>query len=297
MIAVQTVGELPDVETVVSAELEAAAFRMAEAVKGLWIQVAQQLGVHNTGAYIRGIRAEGNTSVKVTEEGDGRWLVELVIVNTANHASYVEDGHAAFHLPDKIDWGGPRVKHGPSGPYLHIPFRHAAYVAEGDRADKGVTLQALRRMMPQEVYQEAKRLARVVPLRVGPIRQDGRFIAADRYAVDAGQKKRPSRLEGRPGVAFVASATGEIFEEQRGARGKNPGWGSSRFEGLFKSGPAGHTAYMTVRTITPRSPGWHIPAVEGKPVIATVERLVGETPEFGQLVEDIFTAKAAADGS
>lgn len=295
MINVNAIDDLPDVSVEVGEELAAAGLRLAEAAKGLWISVAQQMGVHNTGAYIRGIRAEGNTTVKVGQTGDV-WTVDVVIINTAHHASYVEDGHEAFHLPEKIDWSGPRVKHGANGPYLHIPMRHSAYVEQSARAEQGVTPQALRRMMPREVYGEAKALARRIPLREGPIRSPaGKFLAADRYAWQPGDEKKAPRLTGRPGAAFVASSTGEIFEERRGPRGENPGWGASRFEGLFKSGPPGHTSYMTIRTITPRSAGFHIPAQAPKPVIATVERLIGDTPEFGQLIEDVFTAKAGVD--
>jgi hypothetical protein len=54
----------------------------------------------------------------------------------------------------------------------------------------------------------------------------------------------------------------------------NPAWQSSKFSGLLKSGPKGHSEYTTIRTITPNSPGWNIPAKQGLGVARMVASVV-----------------------
>ena len=125
-------------------------------VRGTWTRVAQGLDVRATGAYIRGIQDEGRVEVvsETLDETDGRSQLEIVVAvtNTAPHASLVEEGHSAFHLPDKIDWArmAGRIKRTKDGrPYIHIPFRHRAYAGAEERAAGGYTTATIRAMMPE----------------------------------------------------------------------------------------------------------------------------------------------------
>ena len=70
----------------------------------------------------------------------------------------------------------------------------------------------------------------------------------------------------------------------------NPTWKSSRFHGLFKTGPAKHTQYMTVRTVTPNSKGWNIPAQAGRFIAAAVASEIRTSPEAERLVTDRIAA-------
>lgn len=298
----------PDVGVLLQA-IERALLMGGELARGVWIRVAQGLDLHDTGAYIRGIAVDGRVAV-VDPEVDlvaGRWAATLTVTNTAPHASIVEDGHAAFHLPSRINWSGPRVKRTKKGtPYLHIPFRHFAFVAPSARADKGTTRKALRSMMPKHVYELAKnRLGHVRPLRVGPILSaSGQFLAADRYAQPTQRHmRRLDRSHIGAGITLGAAGTtgarAEGFEERRGERqvGRsrhgpltNPEWSASKFHGLFKSGGPRHTTYMTVRTITPRSKGWNIPAQVGHGVARRVGQELASGNEFRDVVADAFAS-------
>ena len=268
-------------------------------VQGVWARVAQELNVRGTGAYIRGIQDRGRVEILSEVEGGqlGTWgldRVEIVVgvTNTAPHASLIEEGHSAFHLPDKIDWARMtgRIKRTKDGrPYIHIPFRHRAYASAEEREEKGLTAGTIRAMMPSEVYKKAERLTYTQKLGVGPIRTPtGQWVAADRY-------KWGGRLErGGTRPAFIMGAGEAAHEEHRGARqvGRdgngapmiNPEWGGSKYQGLFKSGSKGHTQYMTIRTITPNSPGWNIPAQKGLYIAARVARSAEASEQLRALV-------------
>ena len=64
----------------------------------------------------------------------------------------------------------------------------------------------------------------------------------------------------------------------------NPAWGSSKFDGMFKAGSPGHAQYMTIRTITPNSPGWNIPAQAGLYIAARVSKMAESSDELRDLV-------------
>lgn len=270
----------------------------AQWIQGLWIRTAHELGVSVTGAYVRGIDQEGRFAVEKEPTENGEWWEVIVsVTNTAPHASIVEDGHGPFNLPQAIDWSSTtgRIKRGKNGPYLHIPFRHFAYVPPSDRSEKGTSRMALRNMMPKEVYRDALKLRYTRPTNAGPIYQGGQFIAADRYTWAKGstpRQRRLDRVDVPPG--FRQSRTGELYEERRGERivgrdrsGKaliNPAWKTSKFAGMMKTGGPKHTRYLTVRTLTPNSQGWNIPAMAGYGVARKVAYIAGTSPELPALV-------------
>ena len=287
--------------------------------KALWYQRAQDLHIRHTGEYLRGIQAAVITVVRETET-DEAITVHFEIRNEAPHASIVEVGHPAFHLPSAINWSGPNVKRGKSGPYLHIPFKHAAYQTPEQREKSGMTIGTLKTMLPQDVYQRAKRLRYTLPKRVGPIYRhaDGtllhgeqwkeaaranplqhQFVAADRYQRGGSLKDNTAgpRIVGHPGGALVDVWRGERTVQGRSAQGQrltNPAWKTSRFQGLIKSGPKGHASYLTIRTITPRSPGWNIPAQMGHGVARQVQRAPTNGVGSDRLRELLTAAAVAA---
>ena len=262
-----------------------AAMLGAEAVRGMWIKRAQDVGVWNTGAYVRGLQGEGSirpVSESMTEGAGSGATYEIVIdvVATARHSIFVEEGHAAFSLPAAIDWAasGGSIKRGQAGPYLSIPFRHSAHVAPKDHAAAGVTGAAARSMMPADVYKEARQLTRTIKRNMGPVYSSGgQFMAADRYHWGG----RLARGGQRPAVAggVIEQRGRRLVPKGRGRPLVNPAWKSSKFHGMFRSGSSGHSRYMTVRTVTPKSPGWNIPAKPGlhlgRQVAAFAPRFVG----------------------
>ena len=256
--------------------MDSAVLQVAQAIQATWVGVAQRLKIRASGAYIAGITGDGSVRIIQNATSEGGVISAVVdVVATAPHSKIVEDGHVAFHLPSKINWAtSPRVKYSKKGvPYLNIPFSHSAYASPEKAEAQGLTTATLRRMMPVEVYNEAKRLTRTVRQKVGPIYDaKGQFLAADRYS-------RGGRLIGGPSSGFFQSKTGALFENRRGARAVsrgmvNPAWQSSKFSGLFKGGPKGHSEYTTIRTITPNSPGWNIPAKQGLGVARMVASVV-----------------------
>jgi len=303
--------------------LRAAAIMAGQIVRTSWEARAIELNVRRTGAYLRGLRGGGKVRLVsaglVGNEDNPVYEVIIDVVNTAPHARWVEEGHGAFHLPDHIDWNNTsgsikRTKEGK--PYLHIPFRHYAFVPTNQHVAKGVTAHAARHMMPHDVHKEAAKLDRTIAKNVGPVTrpmallsggQYQQHVARDAYTKTGGHKgshslKRPEGFH-RPGQ--LVSSRRETWQETRGARsvgtrdGKelvNPAWGSSKFEGLMKTGAPRHTKYMTVRVITPDSPGWNIPAQPGK----YIAKQVGEAapreiaPFLSEHVRDVLLSRGYA---
>ena len=257
-----------------------------EYARGIWIRVAQGLDIRHTGAYLRGLQSSDSVrqAGSSADPSSDVWEVIVDVVNTAQHASYVEDGHEAFHLPSRINWSGPRVKISKKGtPYLSIPFEHTAFATRSESDSGGYTTAAIKARMPEHITEQARALTYTHRLGVGPIHNAaGHFVAADRYAWGTRLRRRhtaPSFIMGGPG----ASAGGPHepgYEEHRSSRqvGKNrdgtpmvnPAWQGSKYDGLFKAGSTGHTSYMTIRTITPNSKGWNIPAKQGLHVARSV---------------------------
>jgi hypothetical protein len=306
--------------------LERGALFAGQFVQGVWLQRAQQLDIRHTGRYLRGIGKDARIELvqgapEVSVDGDLQFEIIVDITNTAAHASFVEDGHPAFHLPSRIDWsrGDGRIKRTEDGrPYLHIPFRHYAYrrgataeeLASGEpprhtREGSGYTYQAVRNMMPESISREASNLQRRLPTNAGVQRRpDGQFLAADRYRWEHPQQHHNRRLD-RSGTSpmFIMGGRDIGYEEHRPARqvGKdpqgnpmvNPAWQSSKFHGLFRGGPKGQEQYMTIRTITPDSEGWHIPAQVGMGVARSVASIV-EHGEAGRKLGALVAAQIQA---
>lgn len=292
-------------------ELRAAAFRGAEFVRGTWLSVAQMMDIRGRNrdemTYIQGIRSASIT-VESFLETPTRAEIVIAIRNSSPHAAIVEEGHAPFSLPDAINWSSTRgsIKRGANGPYLHIPFRHTAPASEAQMVDKGYTYGARKAMMPREVYQEAKQLHQRVPMRAGPIygpaqisytggvahARRGQFLAADRYRWQGpGSGYRVDRSSSRPHIAVGPG--GAASDEHRSARHvgtdrrgnvlHNPAWQHNKYDSLFKAGDKGHTAYMTIRTLTPDSLGWNIPAQPGR----HVARRVAHVLQYGQAAQQL----------
>lgn len=303
----------------------------AELLRGAWVDMAQQMGVNETGAYIDGIRTNGKitiiekpyilppqTEVRPGEPSTGTSIPELRmtvdITNTAKHAHLVEVGHGPFSLPDRINWSAASVKHDPKGrPYIIVPFRHAAFVKPDKRKTGGTSASAMKRMMPEEVYKKAKNLARTV--RGGwvnaSIVQDGRVQTTTLYQPSMVQRTKPNQRASlshhapigsvRPLSSHPQDIRGRI-EIRRGATLQgadaagnvliNPAWKSSKFHGMRKMGSGKHTQYMTFRKITPHSKGWRIPSVAGKRIAARL----AESLSGGRLGELVARRLAARDG-
>ena len=302
-----------------SIAMERGALIAGQYVQQVWGVVALELGAFDTGEYRNGITDDGRVEVTRAVDGSTSVGVELSVTNTAPHASIVEEGHGAYRLADKIDWGntGGSIKLGKDGtPYLHIPFRHTVPGGEGG----GMTKSAAKAQMPQSVYQQAKRQVWRVANNAGPQRasapagQRGQFRQRDTYRTeDFGRGGTSTRMRrGQTSTSFAPDpSTGELVQERRGARtvaagrrGKdlvNPEWKTSRFEGMIKTGGPGHTRYLTIRTLTPDSEGWNIPAMMGYYVAARTAAVINSGPElgdlFGQAVLTVVDPSAAPGGS
>lgn len=281
--------------------------------RGLWYQRAADLDIRGSGAYLQGVQ---DAEIRILEEieTDAEVGVVFELVNTAPHAGIIEHGHAAFHLPSRINWSGPRVKRGPNGPYLHIPFRHAAFQTDAQLAEKGATMHTRRTMMPADVYHQAKALHYTTKQNVGPIYRDNsdgsrQFLAADKYTRKG--KAAQTRLgpRGMAGPGLLVGPDGRATDAWRGPRAVqgrdasgrrlvNPAWQSDRFKGMLKGGSPGHTEYMTIRTITPRSVGWNIPAQQGYGVARQVAYALNGAggDRFRELLVDAARAAMFAGG-
>jgi hypothetical protein len=63
------------------------------------------------------------------------------------------------------------------------------------------------------------------------------------------------------------------------------------FAGMQQHGAQGHHSYMTFRTMTSTSPGWHVPARAGQPIAATVAREA--TPAILARIAEAFAQDVA----
>ena len=300
----------PDVEAIKQG-FERGLLMVAQFAKGLWIRRAQQLDIRHTGQYIRGIES---AAIKITgkTEGSQHWGATIEITNRAPHASIVEDGHGAFSLVQAIDWGrvDGKIKRGKDGePYLNIPFRHTTYQPASARASSGMTSSSVARMMPHHITEAARSLERTQRRNKGPQHEWRKWshgpgtpgskrhavhgqwyrqhLAADRYHWGGrlhrahttprfimGGSGQSAGGPGEPGFSEHRSAR-QVGRDRGGNPLMNPAWKSSKYHGLFKSGPKGHSQYTTIRTITPRSMGWNIPAQAGYGVARQVASVLG----------------------
>lgn len=272
---------------------------VAELVRQVWIQRAQDLGLTQDGGYIRGIE-EGRVDVVADRSDDTSMMVTISIVNTAEHAAIVEDGHAAFHLPEAVSWSSPHVKHTKDGrPYLSIPFGHSATQSPAKQAASGITRGTLKSMMPAGIYARAKGLGYTTGRGSGPVLSGGGaagavYEQADVYSHGPGRH----RLSHVAHAGLVALPSGDLYEFRRSARSigriagreaVNPEWQNSKFHGMLKTGTKGHASYLTIRTMTIDSPGWNIPAQVGYGVARQVATYL-RSPQGAAAIEEILTA-------
>lgn len=225
----------------------------------------------DTGDYMRGLTPQDSLLYPYLNDPDA-----VAVVNTAPHASWVEEGRAGFHLPSRWGSGKGIWHHGKNGPYAHVPFDHSTPAAKGG----GTTRGRLRTAMPADVYKQALGLKPGARLSgFGDL-----YKQSKHYGLMAAQGMHlPQNL------IDVGHYT----------------WKASKFEGLFQSVVQSterrprHSKYMTIRTIKPDSPGWYIPPTPGRHlaqqafdgVRSEVERLVGEAA-----AADLEAAIAAITG-
>lgn len=285
-IDVQIEGDLLD--QILTDDQVAIAFNQAiesfqRMVIAQWERVAESKGLLRYTEYIQGIR-EAAVSYDVTGNG---MAFELSFENRYERAGIIEDGHMAFHLPSRVDWSGPKVKRGKSGPYLHIPFRHSAYTSRSAMDRGGYTVASRRSMMPAQIYMQAKKLAFTTRRMLGPqYDRQGNYRAADQY--NWGGRLRHSAAVGSV-VGGQEARRGErtVGIDGRGNKLTNPAWASSKWDGLFRVGGRSQTEYMTIRTMTPSSPGWNIPARPGHGVAREVATFFA-SPAGAAVFEEIL---------
>jgi len=272
--------------------LRAAVLEAGQQIKQAWTMRALELDIRQSGAYIAGIRDNGQVNVVRETSHSGAqgeivgWEMTIEVVNVAEHASIIEEGHAAFRLPEKIDWtnASGKIKRTEDGkPYLSIPFRHSAYASPAQQQRQGLTRATVKAMMPRHIYEAAKSLDRSVRLNAG---RQFRMSVAQR-ALSA-RKPDGTVMEGwiKPGEKYVQHQ--QMDRYRWGGRLEGPKYESTRYHGMVKMGPPGHTEYMTFRTLTPDSPGWNIPAQPG----LHVARHVAEhtAPMIGESLRSAFAA-------
>lgn len=297
--------------------LERAAFKSAQLVKATWIAVAKAHGLTAKGDYIDGIDANGRIDVDArTSDPDADYYEAVITVtNTSKHASIIEDGHAAFALPQAIRWGQtPRQKRFKNGtPYIVVPFRHGAFRSPDEQERGGTTGMSMRRMMPSSVYKQAKALAPTERENAGVQRSaSGQFVAADRYRWggrlgDSRQVGETVNVYGTPHQRARAAAMGRgpqtvvarrpattVGVDRDGNELSNPAWTASRWSGMVRTkGGKGHTEYMTFRIITPKSKGWRIPARAGLKIAQRVLANV-ESGSLGKAIGEQVQAEVTA---
>lgn len=207
-----------------------------------WIEVAQEHA--STGAYA----AATNFSRLIGYNGHP---LAVAVAHTSPYAQVLEDGHAGFHLPSRIDWSGPNVHPSKRGPrYLRIPFRHGTPDKEGVGAGRA------RSMMSAEVHADAKVMLGLV--RASAKRQ---ALAAERMAEAGTRMSRPYNV-----LTFPVALRDRAIRKEG-----HPGytWRNRTYEGLFhvaQTGAGGKStggAYYTIRTLTEDSVGWYIPPFAG----------------------------------
>lgn len=202
----------------------------------------------------------------------------LGVINPTPQAQWLEEGRGGFHLASRWGRRGGRWKVGKGGRlYAHVPFRVRTPVgAPGDGAVS--SRRRLGAAMPVDVYARAKGLP-----------HKGRLTGfGDTYKQGKSYDYYRRAFEAFP----------QELDDVRGYE-----WAASQFEGMFRTTattPAGgrHTAYMTIRTITPNSPGWYIPPTPAHGFLK--ETMTELAPRLQQLVEQAAerdTAAALADAA
>lgn len=164
----------------------------------------------------------------------------VAVVSDVPQVGWLEEGRAGFHLPSR--WGGHWKVSAQGHLYATVPFRQSTPPTAGG----GVSTSRgrLGNAMSPQVYRLAKTLGdyRTTRERLGGFGDlYKRGVSYDLYRSGYGWDL-PANLDNEQGYE----------------------WKSSQFEGMFRNtvktpGGGSHTEYVTMRTITPDSPGWYIP--------------------------------------
>jgi len=246
-----------------------------------WAKLARsELGAKG-GSYINGINADG--AVEYPFEGD---RLSISISNSAPHAWVIENGHPAFNLAERIDWGKIEEKLTKDNtPWkrklIFVPFRHFT----PPRAGEGATPSRTKQSMPKSIYDIAKGMSfnrermtfkTHLPSRVtNVVRDKHRGVKAVRGFGPQGGKLTSVRspalqsAHGQPRAKTAASYAAAVDHARK--TGRNPPSTHHKapfYEHLRKTGRHGHTQYMTWRAIHEESI-WMIPA---RPALRLAQR-------------------------
>lgn len=221
-------------------------------IQATWIQAAQsgQYFHTMTGAYVRGLQVADSLLYPLAGN-----VLAAAVVNVAPHARVLEEGQPGYHLPSVMRWSQSRAaKRSKQGVwYLRVPFRHSTPPRKGG----GATAATQRAAMPARVARVAARLTPTISAR-----------DATRLGIP---QRTGQRLTAGPSRGQQVHVSGLTPYQPASAPNVRPGYAHvSIYEGLTKRGAAGHTTYMTWRTMTSTSPGWHIPARPGTHIAAAV---------------------------
>jgi hypothetical protein len=216
--------------------------------------------------------------------------LSVAVANHSPHAQVLEEGHAGFHLPSRINWPTPKSKVSKKGTfYLRVPFRHMTPGAESE----GISSLRARTAMPHEVHRAALQAFKGGRTPSFPIARDpktGRMMYR-------GQLSRPYRAMGvAPWFNRAGVQTGPPDSYT---------WRTGKYEGMrriLQKSPGGRTTgstFMTWRTLSQTSAGWWIPPMPGfhfaQQVVAKIGPQVSEiiAAAVGRDVADIISLKYA----
>lgn len=208
---------------------------VAELVLQAWRALAQSST--DRGDYVAALTLQSALRYPYMENPDS-----VGVVNTARHATWVDEGRAGFHLPSRWGAGSGRWQFGKDGKrFARVPFRLSSPVSDAG----GSTPSRRRQAMPHRVYSFARQL------RPGDRLSwpSNEYRLSRHYGLMSRQGLNvPKRLVDVGGYTWKASQFSGAFVASNQVTQNQPR----------------HSKYMTIRTITPDSPGWYIPPKAGQ---------------------------------
>ena len=268
-------------------ETYAAVEEAGKMIQQEWLNMADQSFAHPSGAYARGI-----------EEGMiypfGKDRLSVAVINQSPHAKYVEEGTSPYDMKQMLLTSN-QVRISKEGKrYMIIPMKHQT---PGNEATGPA--------MPRSVYNIAKNLVAtqtVGSYKTPSIQTRGLSL---KEKVLFGQTNKPLAVSASGAPMAVRSSylwggkvagMGDLGRRtQLNAGLRIPGaekqpvdytWKSSPYENMYKMAQAGHTQYITFRTMSEVSPGWIRPGMPAMRIAAqTAERV---TPEIVRMVQDAW---------
>jgi len=209
--------------------------------------------------------------------------LSVAVANTAPYAQVLEEGHAGFHLPSRIQWPTPHSRVSKKGDYyLRVPLRHFTPGGEGG----GIGSWRARASMPTAVYRDALRMFRGDRRAAVRVFQAGRWISRPYGAMpDVPQwlRRYAMSTEGHPGYTWRARQYAGLTQSTQ----VNPETG------------ARSSTYHTFRTLSQHSAGWWIPPMAGFHFTKlVVDKLKGPLAEMlsaavGRDIADLISYKIA----